>query len=108
MVVIYSMVAGYTCEDIPIFLARVAAREKANSCSFEDALKRFTDSSSVKQVPPSLLVCANVRKVRLFPLASQNLFIQSNDPVRETGLLHIREKSNWYVHPEGGYESEQR
>ena len=64
-------------EDVAVSLARAAAaaaaaQEKANSCSFEDALKRFTESNKF------LLgyIRSNVRKVRLFPLGSQNLFIQ--------------------------------
>ena len=100
IIMIYSTATTRGYKDTPIFFARIMAREKADSCPFEDALKRFTDSNSVKQVPIySLFLCANVRKVRLFPLVSQNLFIQSNDRARETGLLHVRETSNWYLYP---------
>lgn len=84
-------------EDVAVSLARVAAaaaaaaQEKANSCSFEDALKRFTDSNSVKQVPPWVYTLERTKGSFVSTRFTESLYTALTIPYVERELLHIRE-----------------
>lgn len=83
-------------EDVAVSLARAgaaaaAAQEKANSCSFEDALKRFTDSNSVKQVPPWVYTLERTKGSFVSTRFTESLYTALTIPYVERELLHIRE-----------------
>lgn len=80
------MLTGCAWKDVAVFLARAAAaREKANSCSFEDALKRFTDSNSVKQVPPRVYTLERTKGSFVSTRFTESLYTALTIPYVERG-----------------------